>query len=470
MSAGMRRCLRAFVLALLVSAAAAAEETATFLDDWLQAENPARVGCTVLINKKTREKIELVSLNSTADPAVRAYRNRKTGAIIYSSINAGNGDVMVLKGTDGKIVSVVAADYDEFPANAASDVAGKLKYIILDDYEESPEKADLKDTVVFIPVAGEIRSHPAVRYFNNGITYLVKSKPACVVVIVDTPGGVITLAQDICNAIQILRRHNIKCVSYVNGENKWAMSAGALICLSCEAIVMSPRSKMGAAIPIHADGSNLRGGINDRFSNVTDKFLAGFAATFRTYAAGSKFPEELAVAMADKTLGAVALTVNGKTEVMSVQDAEVAKRQYAASKTPFTERLVCPVGRPVVITAEEGVALHAVAMAETPQQLAALVSPQSKRFAIYEPMDRFSVRAKPIMDQLEEFWTRFRAADLRARTGGLTQDVCIEAIGALDKILDLEKRNPDFFDPDDSKEVSEIRSLILGALRGMRRM
>ena len=274
---------------------------------------------------------------------------------------------------------------------------------------KSPEKVDLKDAIVFIPVTGEIRSHPAVRHFSDGIAYLVKNKPACVVVIVDTPGGVIALAQEICNAIQTLRRHNIKCVSYVNGENKWAMSAGALICLSCDAIVMSPRSKMGAAIMIHADMSNLKSGLNDKFSDIEDKFLAGFAATFRTYAAGSNFPEELAVAMADKTLGAVALTVNGKTEVMSVKDAEVAKRQYTASKTPFTERLLCPVGKPVVITAEEGVALHAVAgMAETPQELAALVSPQSKRFAIYEPMDRFALRAKPIMDQLDQFGTKFQ--------------------------------------------------------------
>jgi hypothetical protein len=258
----------------------------------------------------------------------------------------------------------------------------------------------------------------------------------------------------------------------VNGENKWAMSAGALICLSCDEIVMSPRSKIGAAIPIHADGSNLKGDINDKFSDVSDKFLASFSATFRTYAAGSKFPEELAVAMMDKTLGVVALTVNGKTEIMSVKDAESAKAKYAASKTPFTERLVCPVGKPAVITAEEGTALHAVAgMAETPQELAALVSPQSKRFAIYEPMDRFALRAKPILDQMEQLATKFSAAILRARaSGGLTQDTCVEAIGALDKMLELQKRNPDFFDPDDSKGVAEARAYLVALLKASRRM
>jgi ATP-dependent protease ClpP protease subunit len=472
MSTGMHRCLRALALAFLVSAAAVAEEATTFLDDWLQAENPVRVGCTALINKKTREKIELVSLNPAADPAVHAYKNRKTGQIIYSSISAGNGDMMALRGTDGKIVSVVAADYDQFPANEVSDVAGKLKYIILDDYEEDTEKVDLKDAIVFLPVTGEIRSHPAVRHFARGAAYLVKNKPACVVIIVDSPGGVISLAQDMCNAVQTLRRQNIKCVSYVNGENKWAMSAGALICLSCDEIVMSPRSKIGAAIPIHADGSNLKGDINDKFSDVSDKFLASFSATLRTYAAGSKFPEELAVAMMDKTLGVVALTVNGKTEIMSVKDAESAKAKYAASKTPFTERLVCPVGKPAVITAEEGMELHAVAgMVDKPQELAALVSPQSKRFAIYEPMDRFALRSKPIMDQRDQCLSKFEAAVLRARAGGYwTPDICTEAINALDKILDLQKRNPDFFDPDDSKDAADARVKFIALLKTMRGM
>jgi membrane-bound ClpP family serine protease len=466
MRPGIRCCLGAFALALLVSAAAAAEEAATtFLDDWLQAENPLRVGCTALIHKKTHEKIELVSLNRTADAAVRAYRNKKTGEIVYSSLKAGNGDMMALKGTDGKIVSVVAADYDEFPANAVSDVTGKLKYIILDDYEEDQEKADLKDAIVFLPISGEIRSNPAARYFSNGVAYLVQNKPACVVVIVDTPGGAIAIAQKMCNAIQNLRRHNIKCVSYVNGENKWAMSAGALVCLSCEAVVMSPRSKMGAAIPINANGTNLKSA-NDQFSDVHDKFLATFAATFRTYATGSKFPEELAEAMADKTLGAVALTVNGKTDVMSVKDADAAKERYKASKTPYTERLVCPVGRPVVITAEEGVALHAVAgMAESPQELAALVCPQSKRFAVYEPMDRFALRAKPIMDQLHQLQTNVDVAMMRVQVAGLTRDAAKELLAGVDRILELGKRYPDFFDPDDFKQVSDFKAHILGILR-----
>jgi ATP-dependent protease ClpP protease subunit len=466
MSPGIRRCLGAFALMFLVSATAAADEaTTTFLDDWLQSENPVRVGCARLVNKKTGEKIELVSLSDAPDPAVHAYRNRKTGEIIFSSLKAGNGEMMALKGTDGKIVSVVAAYYEELPATAASDVAGKLQYIIRDDYDAEPENVDLKDTMVFIPVSGEIRSRAAARHFSEGVAYLVKHKPACVVVIVDTPGGVISIAQELCNAIQTLRRHDIKCVSFVNGENKWAMSAGALVCLSCEAVVMSPRSKIGAAIPINADGSNIKRGPNDPFSDIHDKFLATFAATFRAYAAGSKFPEELAEAMADKTLGAVALTVNGKTDVMSVKDAEGAKKQYAAGKTLYTERVVCPVGRPVVITAEEGLALHAVAgIAESPEELAALVSPQSKRFAVYEPVDRFALRAKPVMDRLHQLLANVDAAVLRAEAAGLTRENARELVTALDMVLQMPKRYPEFFDPGDFKQVADFKAHVIGLL------
>jgi hypothetical protein len=123
----------------------------------------------------------------------------------------------------------------------------------------------------------------------------------------------------------------------------------------------------------------------------------------------------------------------------------------------------------VVITAEEGVALQAIAgMAETPQELAALVSPQSKQFAVYEPMDRFALRAKPIMDQLRQYETNLQLAYVRARTIGLTRDIATEMIAACDKILDLQKRNPDFFDAADSKDVTVYRTYILGLLGGPR--
>jgi hypothetical protein len=267
-----------------------------------------------------------------------------------------------------------------------------------------------------------------------------------------------------CNAIQTLHRHNIKCVSYVNGKSNKAMSAAAEICLSCKAIVMSPGSQMGACIPVNSDFTNIT-----NKSDMHDKIVSAFAATLRAYAAGAKFPEELAEAMADKTLGAVALTVNGKTQVMSVKDAAAAKARYAASKTSVTERQVCPVGTPAVITAEEGAALHALAgTAETPQELAALVSPQSKRFAVYEPVDRFGLRAKPVMDQLLQLIANFQTVWMRARVGGITQDVCVEAIPVLDKIIALEKHNLDFFDQDDVKRATLVRSQILGWLKVLR--
>ena len=254
MKKSARCCVWAFALAAFLSAAALADDTPTFLDKWLQGENVAHVGCTALVNKKTGEKIELVSLNRTPDPKVHGYRNRKTGEIIYSALSVEGGQTTLLK-TDGEVVRVNLEDYDEFPANEASDVAGRIKYVILKDYDEVPLPADLKDTIVFIPINGPISSHPAVKTFCDGLAYLADRKPACVVVIVDTPSGAIPLAQEMCHAIHRLRRLGVKCVAYVNGQTRRAASVGVLACLSCEGIYMSPRSQIGPCIRAQSEAA-----------------------------------------------------------------------------------------------------------------------------------------------------------------------------------------------------------------------
>jgi len=165
----------------------------------------------------------------------------------------------------------------------------------------------------------------------------------------------------------------------------------------------------------------------------------------------------------------VALTVNGKTEVMSVKDAAAAKARYAAGRTPVTERQLCAAGMPAVITAEEGSAIHALAgTAESPRELAALVSPQSRRFAVYAPVDRFALRAKPVMEQLHQLQANYQNVCLRARAVGATPEICVDAINALDKIIELVKRNPDFFDPDDTKIATEVKGRIIAVLKILR--
>jgi hypothetical protein len=83
-------------------------------------------------------------------------------------------------------------------------------------------------------------------------------------------------------------------------------------------------------------------------------------------------------------------------------------------------------------------------------------------------MDRFSLRSKPIMDQLHQLEMAFEAVVVRAQVGrGLTLELCGEAIGALDKILELQKSNPDFFDPDDSKEVTDLRTRIFAVFNAI---
>ena len=63
----------------------------------------------------------------------------------------------------------------------------------------------------------------------------------------DTPGGLVTSSLDICTLIKQLPEEGINTVAWVHTE---AYSAGAMISLACQQILMSSRSKIGDCAPI----------------------------------------------------------------------------------------------------------------------------------------------------------------------------------------------------------------------------
>lgn len=97
---------------------------------------------------------------------------------------------------------------------------------------------------VMIPIHDEINDvtfASVQRRINDA-----KSRHADLIIFdLDTPGGVAKVALDICTAIKNLT--SVHTVAWINPD---AYSAGAIIALSCDEIIMSGRSKMGDAQPI----------------------------------------------------------------------------------------------------------------------------------------------------------------------------------------------------------------------------
>lgn len=77
---------------------------------------------------------------------------------------------------------------------------------------------------------------------------LVKDRGVPLVIFeLDTPGGALGATLDMCSAIKALRDSGVRTVAWVNKE---AYSAGTIIALATDTIVMSPNATMGDCKPI----------------------------------------------------------------------------------------------------------------------------------------------------------------------------------------------------------------------------
>ena len=104
----------------------------------------------------------------------------------------------------------------------------------------------------------------------------------------DTPGGLLSSALSIKNYII---ESDIPVVAYIN---KNALSAGALISLSCEAIYMSDGSIIGAATPVYMKGNEIE--------KAGEKEISAMRAAMRSSAERSKKNVRIAEAMVDETI------------------------------------------------------------------------------------------------------------------------------------------------------------------------
>ncbi len=107
-----------------------------------------------------------------------------------------------------------------------------------------------------------------------------------VILEINSNGGLVESAQEIKDA---LLRSKVSTIAYVKGR---ALSAAALIAISCHRIYMEPGSEMGAATPIILLGTGVQA--------AEEKFVSAFRAEFGATAEARKRPPALAEAMVDK--------------------------------------------------------------------------------------------------------------------------------------------------------------------------
>ena len=113
---------------------------------------------------------------------------------------------------------------------------------------------------VIIEIKGEIGPNTAA-FLKTRLAAAEKRNAPVAVLEIDTPGGRVDSAIEISD---LILASSVPTVSVV----KNAFSAGALIAMSAEQVVMLPGSEIGAALPITGTGEALEGVVGEKINSA----------------------------------------------------------------------------------------------------------------------------------------------------------------------------------------------------------
>lgn len=180
-------------------------------------------------------------------------------------------------------------------------------------------------------------------YVKQALEYYKKSKPAFVILELNTPGGEVFPAQQISDALKELdTQFNIPIVAYINN---WAISAGAMLAYSARFIVIAKDAAMGAAEPLTVQ--------MEKTEVASEKVNSALRADFANRASFFGRDPNIAEAMVDKDI--ILVVRQGKIVRLDSED-------QIHHQEPDPDLILSPKGKLLTLNAEQlikyGVADH----------------------------------------------------------------------------------------------------------------
>ncbi len=111
-------------------------------------------------------------------------------------------------------------------------------------------------------------------YVHDGMIQAQSSGAQAALIIINTPGGLITSMQKIIGSIFASK---IPVIVYVYPENAWAASAGAIITMSADVAAMSPGASIGASTPVNIGPGGESGKEDETMKHKQVNFTAAYA-------------------------------------------------------------------------------------------------------------------------------------------------------------------------------------------------
>jgi len=120
-----------------------------------------------------------------------------------------------------------------------------------------------KNDIYIIKVSDAI-SPGVAEFIKDGIETAEKDGAACLIIELDTPGG---LAESMRRIIQNILGSKVPVVVFVSPSGARAASAGVMITMAADIAAMAPGTNIGAAHPVGAGGKDISGKMSEKVIN-----------------------------------------------------------------------------------------------------------------------------------------------------------------------------------------------------------
>lgn len=145
-----------------------------------------------------------------------------------------------------------------------------------------PEASSRTGEIVEIEINGSINPS-TVDYIKTGLSEARARNATALLILLDTPGGLLNSTKDI---VKIILNSEVPVIVYVYPRGATATSAGVFITLSAHVAAMSPGTSIGAAHPVMLGGGQRGPGKkpeekkDDKSSDVMNEKIENFASSF----------------------------------------------------------------------------------------------------------------------------------------------------------------------------------------------
>ena len=120
-----------------------------------------------------------------------------------------------------------------------------------------------KNDIYILEVSDAI-SPGTAEFIKDGIESAEKDEASCIIIELDTPGG---LAESMRLIIQDILGSKVPVVVFVSPAGARAASAGVMITMAADIAAMAPGTNIGAAHPVGAGGKDISGKMSEKVIN-----------------------------------------------------------------------------------------------------------------------------------------------------------------------------------------------------------